>query len=226
VGLKDAPTGWKEKEAEKSSKHYLVSEQEWNNLKHVNDFKKNLMETYVARRLDLKARSYSKIIYLEDSTFFFNCEQHSRDLIAHGDWVVKHGVLYELANFFGKNKGKKTFKYRWPVPFRAVFMNRCGDPAKADWNFGSPIMEIVKRRTDAQEVTKVGYTKYLRTLPADDSTELVCFEHLYLSGRLSATLQGQDTLIEFRKDTATLLGEPIEVLNDPEEEVWYILCTG
>ena len=219
VGTRDKIINWKDETEDKTAKHYLVSDTEWNSLKHISDLKKNLMETYTAKRFDLSTHSIKKIIFLEKGSFFFNCEQHSRDIMAHGDWVVKHGVLYELSNFFNKNKGKSTFKYPWPSPFKNIFMNRCSDPEKADWNFGNPIMEIVKRRTDAYGVTKNGFTSYLRTAPSIDSTDLVCFEDIYLSGRLSATLQGQDNLMEFRRDTAVILGEPNEVLSDPEEEV-------
>ena len=47
--------------------------------------------------------------------------------------------------------------------------------------------------------------------------ELVCFEDMYLSGRLSSLLIGIENTIELRKDMATVLGEPSEVLKSPEE---------
>jgi len=166
VGMVNQMNDWKDLQDDKTLKHYMISEAEWNKLNHVSDLKKNLMETYTAKRVDLSTQAIKKVIYLEKGTFFFNCEQNSRDIMAHGDWVVKYGVLYELANFFNENKGKSTFKYPWPSPFKNVFMNRCGDPEKADWNFGNPIMEIVKRRTDDYGLTKSGLTSYLRTVPA------------------------------------------------------------
>ena len=225
VGMHDRPNNWKDNEVDKTIKHYLVSDVEWNTLKHISDLKKNLMETYTAKKLDISKQSIKKIIFLEKATFFFNCEQHSRDILAHGDWIVKYGVLFELSKFFHKNKGKNTFKYPWPAPFKNIFMNRCSDPEKAEWNLGNPIMEIVKRRTDLHGITKAGLTSYLRTLPSSNSDDLICFEDVYLSGRLSATLQGQDNLMDFRRDTAVILGEPNEVLTDPEEEVIScVLC--
>ena len=224
VGLDGVYSDWKVTQTDLNMKHYMVSEKEWNSLRHISDLKRNLMETYRAKRLDLGTHSIDRVIYLDESTWYFNCEQHSTMVMEHGDWVVKYGVLYELANYFSKNNNinfgsdtGKPFRYDWPSPFKHVFMNQCKNPDHAEWNFGHPIMEIVKRRTDLHGLTRNGYTNYLRSDPSETSKDIICYEDLYLSGRLSATLQGQENLIDFRRDSAVLLGEPNEVLSDPEE---------
>ena len=221
VGLRNIHRNWKEAENDKSKKHHLVSEKEWNSLRHMSDLKKNLMETYKAKRMDLLSQPIKKIIHLDEGTFFFNCEQNSRMAMTHGDWMVKHGVLYELAMYLKQNQGGRTFKYPWLFPFKHVFMNRCNNPDISDWNVAHPIMEVVKRRTDLYGLTKHGYTNYLRSEPSKESTDILCFENMYLSGRLSALLQGtsmmymhtstsafsliscmssgQDNLLEFRR---------------------------
>ena len=227
IGLNGMSFEWKEAQADFTMRHDLVSEKVWNSLRHTSDLKRNLMETYRGKRLDFGSHSIERIIYLDESTWFFNCEQRSDMVMEHGDWVVKLGVLYELANYFNKNKivnisNNKPFKYDWPYPFKHIFMNQCRDPELAEWNFGHPIMEIVKRRTDLHGLTMNGYTNYLRSDPSNVSKDFICYEDLYLSGRLSATLQGQDNLIEFRRDSAIILGEPNEVLSDPEEALKII----
>ena len=122
---------WKVTQTDLNMKHYMVSEKEWNSLRHISDLKRNLMETYRAKRLDLGTHSIDRVIYLDESTWYFNCEQHSTMVMEHGDWVVKYGVLYELANYFSKNNNinfgsdtGKPFRYDWPSPFKHVFMNQ------------------------------------------------------------------------------------------------------
>ena len=164
---------------------------------------RNLMETYRGKRLNLNVHAADPIMYLNGDTWFFNCDHHSTMFMEQSDWIVKYGVLYELANYFNVNNGingngTKQFRHDWHLPFEYIFMNQCKDPEHAEWNFGQPIIEIVKRKTDLYGLTQNGYTHYLRSDPSETSRDIVCFEDLYLSGRLSATLQGQDNLIEFR----------------------------
>ena len=103
LGLSGMNFDWKEAQSDLTMKLNIISEREWNSLRHTSDLKRNLMETYRGKRLDLDTHSIERIIYLDGGTWFFNCEQHSTMVMEHGDWVVKHGVLYELANYFNKN---------------------------------------------------------------------------------------------------------------------------
>ena len=131
VGLQGLPNPWKENIEDKFLAHLYMNEEEFNKMHFVNDLRENLLETYYVKRVPRDGMRPSKIHLLNSSSYFFNCAD------TDGDWLIKLGVLYELALYFGRNEGETTFKFKWDLPFRNLLMNRCEDLSLTPWQIGN-----------------------------------------------------------------------------------------
>ena len=74
IGLKNVPNRWKDRYAnDRITSHFLVSDEEWNEMRSINDLHENLLRTYRTKKIAEDDPLPSKVHFLEGSTYFFNC---------------------------------------------------------------------------------------------------------------------------------------------------------
>ena len=154
------------------------------------------------------------------STWFQNCF-HQREKSANpAHWMMKLGVWYEIALCQSYYNQSNIFQNTIKLPYDHVQMSQCPSLQLSDWKWGVNLWHVVKRRSDLALMTgsntlydNIGY----QLLDEVDPTQLLCFEDIYFSARMGLWIQGRRNLVEFRRDTVSIAGEPIQAETNPEE---------
>jgi len=146
-----------------------------------------------------------------NNTLFTNCYRQHSDAFNPSRLMMKLGFLYELSDCFLKNFGRhKVFENTIPLPFKHLFLHQCPNPYKSSWEWGKIVSEIVYKKLETSFILRTNQSTLVHRGNESPQSELLCFEDLYLSARTGHWLQGADHAVNFRRESAMLIGEPVE----------------
>jgi hypothetical protein len=125
--------------------------------------------------------------------------------------MMKLGFLYELSDCYMRNFGRhKIFENTIVLPFNHMFLHQCPNPYSSNWEWGKVVSEIVYKKLEMSLVLRTNHSIVLHRGYESTNDELLCFDDAYLSARTGHWLQGAGHAVNFRKEIASMTGEPAE----------------
>ena len=177
VGIQNIENDWKPR---MKSDYQVMSQVEYNELMRIRGnmpiFAKKMEPKYLP----------TKVHFFRNNTLFTNCYRQRARTSNPAHWLMKLGLIYELALCFSRNAPMNIFKDTIDLPFVQLYMHQCPDPYISDWKWGLNVLNIVRRRmneshvfTDGMTVTQ-GYE-----IPGEaDFRSYTCFDDLYIGTRM------------------------------------------
>ncbi len=167
---------------------------------------------------------------LAGSTWYQNCF-HQRSKSANpAHWLMKLGVWYEVSLCQSNYSSTNIFEQTIRLPYDHVMMAQCPSFASLrEWQWGQTAWDAIKHRSDRAKMTgpntkyhTVGYQGGLSGEPLDPPDRFMCYEDIYMSARMGLWFQGRGNLVEFRKETDTILQDKMNI-KMPENTETYVL---
>ena len=184
------------------------------------------------KSIRVSTMNVNDVNYIPGGTLFANCFQQVSDSANPAHWMMKLGSFYEIAQCEISNRNLKMsrpdlhevhqFRVPWK-PFGTLFMHQCPNPVVSSWKWGDNMFNMIRNKLVEAGILMGGF-RYLNTEGYQVDTkqgeifDLTCFEDIYLSNRNGIWMQKPYNLIQLRKDTARLTGEPKEALMVQEKE--------
>lgn len=219
VGIEGIDNDWRHRVGQNP---HIISADEWNKHTELNT-KFHPLRVHRLQEND----SVVDIRVMNGSSLYMNCYQQPADSMNPAHWLMKLGTLYELASCAVRNKQigsfNDMFKNQWILPISQFYLHQCPNPFLTDWKWGENILTIIRDQVDQASIFSKdnprffnddGYLKHNKSKPF---YKLTCFEDVYLSQRTGIWMQKSPNLLEFRKDSAKIIGEPAEALTIPEK---------
>jgi hypothetical protein len=209
IGIDDVENDWASK-ANKDNR--IVSPADWHKYSKV----RGLFPLYIHR---YKYINEVNVTFKNGSTWLNNCFHQKLKSSNPAHWMMKLGAWYELAICQSNYNSTNIFSNDIDLPYKHIQMNQCPNPLDSDWHWGHTVWDIVKNRSDIAKMTDsssrvefIGYQMHDEI----EHNKLMCFEDIYFSARMGLWMQGRANLVQFRKDTASIVHEPAGVITNPE----------
>jgi len=97
-------------------------------------------------------------------------------------------------------------------------MNGCKEPLNHDWHMGESFISMARNSFSTEVYLEAPFVEFVST------EEVVCFEDIYISGRVDYMLRGQHNSIQFRSILSSFLASSApakELFSMPETALQY-----
>ena len=133
TGIEERPNDWMHL---KSENKHIASEEEWNDI--------NMKPTMAIK---IPTREISGATFVQGNNILNNCHQQEEEKKNPAHWMMKLGILFEMATCEATGKKYDLSEFKSPqirLPFDGIFMHQCPQKSQHKWPWGDNVYRIVE----------------------------------------------------------------------------------
>ena len=215
TGIEERPNDWMQMKSENQN---IRSGEDWNEL--------NMKPTMAIK---IPTKEIKGVTFVQGNNVLSNCHQQEEEKKNPAHWMMKLGILFEMATCEKTGKKYKLSQFKSPqieLPFDGVFMHQCPQKSQHAWPWGDDVYKIVEEGMQDAGLLGSNYRFHdefafqpLSEIEKEKPGILTCFDDVYISPRTGIWLTKPQNIIAFRLKSFEIYGEPRQIYDKKTKRV-------